>query len=101
VQVVPEPALHLARLLLALFADQNGRFFRSGRRLFPIRSDRKLAGQIGEITVARMTPSLGSVNATFFFITDVRSTDRTRTADYVASEISSSAERPFKYVVKR
>lgn len=48
-----------------------------------------------------MTPSLGSVNATFFFITDVRSTDRTRTADYVASETSSSGERPFKYVVKR
>ena len=50
--------------------------------------------------MAGMTPSLGSVNATFFFITDVRSTDRTATNDYTASVPSSSAEQPWRYVVR-
>ena len=50
--------------------------------------------------MAFMTPSLGSVNATFFFITDVRSTDRTLPIDYVASVATSSAPQPWRYVAR-
>jgi hypothetical protein len=49
----------------------------------------------------RMTPCHGSVNATFFFITDVRSTDRTRTAAFHASDTSSSAELGWIWVAKK
>ena len=45
-----------------------------------------------------MTPSTASVNATFFYITDVRSTDRTRTADFSASEATSSGQLKWRYV---
>lgn len=51
--------------------------------------------------MARMTPSLGSVNATFFFITDIRSTDRTRSNDFSASQPSSSAVQPFVWLSSR
>lgn len=41
-------------------------------------------------------PSLGSVTATFFFITDVRSTDRSCVAQ-PSGDTSSSNARPWSY----
>lgn len=41
-------------------------------------------------------PSLGSVTATFFFITDVRSTDKSCAAQITAGT-SSSNEQPWRY----
>jgi hypothetical protein len=48
----------------------------------------------------RMTPSLGSVNATFFFITDVRSTDRSCEAQPIGGT-SSSTPQTWSYVSSR
>jgi hypothetical protein len=43
-----------------------------------------------------MGPSLGTVNATFFFITDVRSTDRSCETQN-SGETSSSHQQPWRY----
>ena len=43
-----------------------------------------------------MTPSLGSVNATFFFITDLRSTDRSCEAQ-PSGDTTSSSPQPWRY----
>ncbi len=45
-----------------------------------------------------MTPSLGTVNATFFYITDVRSTDRSCEAQK-SGDTSSSHQQPWRYAV--
>ena len=43
-----------------------------------------------------MTPSLGSVNATFFYITDIRSTDRSCNAQ-PSHDTSCSLELKYRY----
>ena len=45
-----------------------------------------------------MTPSLGTLNATFFFISDLRATDRSCEAQ-PSGGTSSSQPQPWRYAV--